>query len=506
MASYPSLKYGTPPIVDPRYQKPFDWNGEEEDPLAIPPQAQYGPAGPAAPPLDMRNPVAEDTDPFSYDRLAARKSQPFQMTPKPPMKPPIGGWSSGPPQLGAALENAGPLPDMPQGPIQTPSGRPPTVGEEWIDPGEDPFLTDWNSAAAERDAHKRAKPLMGDKKYDKPLWQKLLMVGSNAAAGYVNAGRRTHIDPFSDKEIAARPKYTAAMDEWGTEEKALESRMGSLQQKYQLRRQADADQRANKLSKRQDIIADAQIEELNARAEQRRRPPVVKPTNPFMYTPGGALNTLTGKIQEGTEPPEKQQKIDAQQVILDPKSTPEQIEKAKDYLRMIHPPKQGGGGGAGGVMERFEATQRRLELQNQRKMQTDVDEIEYGVPGKPGLWQRRSKIGNEMSALDKNKPKPGTPESSDEYQKWLKTWKANADPDAAAEYDILTNELRNVTKKKLDNGWIDRDQYNKIMQGLAGGAPAGGGGAAATGGGGQQTTGKTTPGKMRKHLGAFDSQ
>jgi hypothetical protein len=399
-----------------------------------------------------------------------------------------------------------PLPEVPKGPIQTLTGKPPTVGEEWIDPGEDPFLTDWNSAAAERDAHKRAKPLMGDKKYDKPLWQKLLMVGSNAAAGYVNAGRRTHIDPFSDKEIAARPKYTAAMDEWGTEEKALESRMGSLQQKYQLRRQADADQRANKLSKRQDIIADAQIEELNARAEQRRRPPVVKPTNPFMYTPGGALNTLTGKIQEGTEPPEKQQKIDAQQVILDPKSTPEQIEKAKDYLRMIHPPKQGGGGGASGVMERFEATQRRLELQNQRKMQTDVDEIEYGVPGKPGLWQRRSKIGNEMSALDKNKPKPGTPESSDEYQKWLKTWKANADPDAAAEYDILTNELRNVTKKKLDNGWIDRDQYNKIMQGLAGGAPAGGGGAAATGGGGQQTTGKTTPGKMRKHLGAFDSQ
>lgn len=458
MATYPSLKYGTPPFVDPRWE-------DEEDPLALPRQAKYGPgAGSMPPPVDMRAPVPEDNDPFSYDRLAARKPQPFQMNPPASTKPPIGGWSSGPPQLGAALENAGPLPEVPQGPIQTPTGKPPTVDEDWINPGDDPFLTDWNTAAAKRDAHKAAKPKLGDKQFERPLWQKMLMIGANAAAGGVNAGRRTHIDPIDDKLLAARPKYNEAMDAWETQGKALDSEMGSLQQMYQLKRQGEADQRANKLSKRQNMIADAQIEELNARAEQRRRPVVTKPGQRFMSDRWGTIDTTTGEYKEPPswakkpETPPKEFNQTLEDAALEGLTGADRAAEARRLLAEKRA-RQGGVGGMTAAGAAADADRDRASLiavdhaNRQEVTKLDEEENYRMAPGADkGIHERLGELGPLLTP----------PETSDPNNPWKR---ADAN---VAEFVRLSNRLKTIYGRKLELNALKggRAEYDAMIQGI----------------------------------------
>jgi hypothetical protein len=445
----------------------------------------------------------DQENPFALSKIAARPG--FHM--KPPGSPKF-GMPAAPPMSGGgelddALTQAGPLP---QAPPPTGIATPPrSMGRQqgWIE-SEDPFYSewesDWNSAASKRDALLRNKPKLGAAEYERPGWQKALMVAANAGAGYLNAGGRVRVNPIDQKTLMDRPKYNQAMDAWGAEGKAADTEMSTLQTKYALRRQQGQDERANRLLSRQERQAEQQealneslIKEHEARArdldEIKTRPPA-----DMNLGEAGIWNPVTKSIYPGTARQghrtgsETQEEKYAAYTAQANKLAEAGVIKmgSAEYKYMVAngrlPNERRGGGGSSGVEERFEKTQAAKELQNQRKMQTDIQEIEYGVPGKPGLWDERSKILKAMVPFDANKP---TDPNSPEYKDWLRKWqraKASQDPDSASRAETITNQLRNITKQKRDNGWIDDVQYQKIMQGLAGGNPDAQSQAASTGG------------------------
>jgi hypothetical protein len=349
------------------------------------------------------------------------------------------------------------------------TGKPPSVEEDWINPGADPFLTDWNSAAARRDAHKREKPQLGSKEYDLPAWQKALMVGTNAAAGYVNAAGRTRVAPIDQKTLMHRPKYDQAMDAWETEGRALDSELGSLQQQYALKRQGEQDERANKLSKRQNMIADAQIEDLTARAEQRRKAataPPTKRTNIYAADRWGTINTETGEYVQPPSwaqkpPPEKKEfNQTLEDAALEGLTGADRAAEAKRLLAMKQAKK--GGGGAGGLTPAQKADDDRadaaraaaLDHQNRQEVAKLEEEENYrmGQGADKGIHERLGELGPLLTP----------PTDKDELKNWTR---ADAN---VAEFIRLNNRLKSIYGRKLELNALKggRAEYEAMIQGI----------------------------------------
>lgn len=367
----------------------------------------------------------------------------------------------------------------------------PSLGRTRID-AEDPLLNDWNSAAARRDAHLTAKPKLGDKQYERPAWQKALLAGANAYAGYVNAGRRTHIDPVSDKTLLSRPKYDQAMDAWENQGKAIDSELGTIQSKYAMRRQSGVDDRQNRLADSQISMNEAHARDYD---ENKMRPP-----NPFVNTAGGLFRTDTGSIVPGTAPPQRAPanppQLRPESVLLDPKASPEQKRTAQGIIDAKN--RRNTGRGSGAADARADKVDARVREQANRKELADLETEEYGDGKTPGLHERRTDLGRAMSAHDANKP-------TDPNDKKLEKW-SGQDPSSVAELDRVNNRLRMIYKRKLEMEAITRAEYDAMVQGLQGAGP--GGPPKPAGGSPPPSPSPAPPGgpKMRKPIMTYDSR
>lgn len=138
------------------------------------------------------------------------------------------------------------------------------------------FESDYNTALSRRSAHAGAKPRLGDKQYERPTWQKVLMMAGAGAAGYVNAGGRTHIQGPSEELMRSRPKYEAAMDDWTADGRSIDLDLANLKDKNQMGRQAEQDFRANRAaddSHNLSVSHGKYYEGMANRQPQAQRPP-----------------------------------------------------------------------------------------------------------------------------------------------------------------------------------------------------------------------------------------
>lgn len=200
------------------------------------------------PPAPYRDPLLdEEEDPAFH----VERSAPY--TPPPMEEPPLRA------------------PDLEMSPLGGPSRmtRPPVDDQIRAEP-IDPFESDYNDALARRSQHAASKPIVGSKQYERPTWQKLLLMGASGAAGYVNAGGRAHVQGPSEALLRSRPRYDTAMDQWTADGRAIDSDINAMQTKYQMGRQANQDVRSNR---RDDAYINAQNAIADDRREIKTRPP-----------------------------------------------------------------------------------------------------------------------------------------------------------------------------------------------------------------------------------------
>lgn len=271
--------------------------------------------------LPYRNPLLESSlsrpgfrPPVPYqDPLLAEDDPAFHVEPPRPAEAPMPepDWTA---------------PQVEMSPLDGPGrmARPPVDDQIRAEP-VDPFETDYNDALQRRSRHLSAKPIARDKQYERPLWQKIVMTAANAGAGYVNAGGRSHVEPISDRQLAERPKYEKAMDEWTADGRAIDSDINAMQSKYQMGRQANQDWRANR---RDD--ATQKMQEAHARAydAQANRPaPTPRPfgvTGGYIDASGKFVRTDNGGGKETPEQAFARREKEATQLGLKP-GTPEYV-------------------------------------------------------------------------------------------------------------------------------------------------------------------------------------
>lgn len=439
MATYPGTQYGTPPFVDPKY-----WEDEEEQ------------------------------NPFSLSKIAARK--PFQMASafpadpglKPPYASPTGLYGAPPPRPAAEPMGGGydpqertmpvdegmgaGLPGVPAG-SATPAMPRSMKQDDWIS-APNPILSDWNTAAARRDEFYKTKPKLHDKEYDLPGWQKALMMGTNAAAGFVNAGGRSRVAPIDAQTLRRRPKYEAAMDLWETKGKAIDSELASIQAKYGLQRQANQDDLANRQFKRQQEVSQAQIEETLAQAEQRRKL-ANAPQKPFADR-WGTINPETGEYYKPPSWALPQQKEPVHHnVTAEDKyftGTPEEKVRAESLLVLKN--QRNDPTAVTGSAQLTDDRVRELAAQayNQAQGKREEEEENYGINGKPSLIDRSLELGQSL------KPPEGA--SAEELKKW------QPDPGVVQEFIAVQNRLKTIYGRRFSRKEISREQYDSMIQGI----------------------------------------
>jgi hypothetical protein len=420
-----------------------------------------------------RNPSywEEEDNPFSLSKIAARK-------------PPPGGFNvpapravfPGPRPTAASVAEAGPfagsdpLPEMPA-PSAVPKLPKSLQEDDWIS-APDPFITDWNSAAAKRDAQRAEKPLLHDKQYDISWLQKLAMIGTNAAAGLVNASGRTRVAPIDQQTLMRRPKYEQARDKWETEGRALDSELSSMTTKYQMKRQANQDEMAARREMEQRKLNDAIIAEREARAadlaEDKRRPPqdvmgaggrVWDPVNKRFYE-----NTIPDPKTVARKPPTT---IDAALISGTPeeKAAAQAVEDRRLAARAARGAKKDGESPS-------EIADKRLREFDRQKKVDRLYELEHGNGGsEEGLHAKLLAAGEAMKAADRLKPTKADGTPYDPKAPELAGWRG--DSEEANKVKLYKNQLRGVYKDKLNLGLIERDEYNALIQGLDGAPPPG---------------------------------
>lgn len=386
-------------------------NYEEEDDLYS--QWLTPPGVPASPPFAPRQGNIQAAPPVP-SRAAAG------MEPTPLMRDT--------PFIPAAPEGLGSAPDMPRMPRQTISAA-------------DPFEGEVARVVDERTKHAASRPKYSDDQYKRPLWQRLAMAAANGAAGYVNAGGRTRVATIGQDAINSRPKYDAAMEDWQNQGAAIDSDLKGILAQDQLRRQKEQDSNRERRD-------DAYIELQQAHAKHYLKPPTQRPGARYLNTSVGVLDTTTGQIVEGTAPQPRQRTGNrtAEDVLLDPDATPEQIAKAeKMRLQDLAAKGRRGGGGSGASERNAERVDARMRETASRDELSRIEKEEYGDPQneKSGLHELRSTIGERLANAGE------APQ--------------DADVDAL---NRINNRLRMIYKRKLEMGVIDRAEHDSMVAGL----------------------------------------
>jgi hypothetical protein len=441
----------------------------------------------------------DENNPFSLKNIAARQ-QPAGFNPAVPR-----AVFPGPRPTAESMAEAGPfagsdpLPALPPGPA-VPKLPGSLKEDDWIS-APDPFITDWNTAAAKRDAQRAEKPLLHDKQYDLPAWQKAMMVAANAAGSLVNAGRRTHVDLIDQKTLMRRPKYEAALDSWETQAKSLDSELSSMTTKYQMKRQSQQDEMAARREKEQRRLNDAMIAEREARAadlaEDKRKPPadmmgpgghVWNPEKKEWY-PNSALPP-TATRRTGSQTEEEKFGAYAQQAqrmveagIIKEGSMEHRYMIANGQLPSPHYERASSN-------DHWDQKEAAKQEEFKRKERKDIHDLEYGKPNQPGLHDQLNSWGAEQSKRDKLKPKPnkdGTFDTSSQaYKDWAESY-VPPDPQAESRKQVLLNNLQGVYDRKYAIGDIDIARYTALTQGLKAQAEGKAPSAATSGGQTRQT-------------------
>lgn len=140
--------------------------------------------------------------------------------------------------------------------------------------------------------HRGARPQPAN--YRPNIWQRLAAGAANFGAGYVNAGRRTRVDPDALQglnETLLRPGYSRAVEEWQRDHAPMEAGVEGATRAAQIEAQEA------RLST--DAARARAYESAQQAAEQLRRKQAQKldaPADPWMNLGGAALNRNTKEI------------------------------------------------------------------------------------------------------------------------------------------------------------------------------------------------------------------
>jgi hypothetical protein len=337
------------------------------------------------------------------------------------------------------------LPEVPAGPA-VPALPRSMKQDDWIS-APNPVLGDWSNALSRRDQIIKEKPLLHDKEYDMPTWQKALMTAANAAGAYVNAGRRTHVDLIDQKTLMRRPKFEQAMDMWETKGKAIDAELQGIQAKYGLQRQASQDDLAQRQFKRQQEVSQAQIEETLAQAEQRRKL-ANAPQKPFADR-WGTINPETGEyfkppawaMPQPKAPPTPHNATAEDKWFT---GTPEEKKSALEWKKATMRPR---GEGTQGALTTLQTLNRQDKID--KKVEA-IDEAERGKavgPGGdrvPGLHEQAKKVGQLIAKA----PPGAVPE------------------DLVNQLNQIKQELEAGYKYKASVGAITQKEADSYIQGL----------------------------------------
>lgn len=302
-------------------------------------------------PVPYRQPVPrnafldfEEQDPFAPPQF----DQPFfdPATVSPPV--PRGTYPGGGPAASGMIED---LPVDPMSQVEmSPAPAMGTMRQQEIVPGARDRVRYGEEYRPLRDAlqrrsdHQAAKPNPQDPKFQRPLWQRLMLMGAAGAAGYVNAGGRTRVQGPSEQLLASRPKFDYEFDKWQTEGRGIDFDLAAAEAETEILRREEQDN----LRRRQ---AESSIRVQDAHAAHYLEPP--RAANPYMNTSRGVFHAGEGRIIPGTEPQQKpvpptgealiaQRRLEAKQIGLRPGSQEEQFYLANGKMPAPARPRAGG--------------------------------------------------------------------------------------------------------------------------------------------------------------------
>lgn len=153
-------------------------------------------------------------------------------------------------------------------------------------------------------AYEASKPAASD--YKPNAWQRLAAAGANFAAGYVNAGGRTRVDPNAMRSIndsLLRPGYRKAVESWEDQGRGMDAEMQGAAADVKM----EAAQRDDDIANRRAVAYESAQQKTGALADARREklgedPWRISPSGKTIYNSKGETKQIEppspGKVQE----------------------------------------------------------------------------------------------------------------------------------------------------------------------------------------------------------------
>jgi hypothetical protein len=147
-------------------------------------------------------------------------------------------------------------------------------------------------------AYEASRPASSD--YKPNTWQRLAAAGANFAAGYVNAGGRTRVDPGAMKSInnsLLRPGYQKAVESWEDQGRGLDAEMQGAAADVKM----EAAQRDDDIATRRATAYESAQQKAGSLSDARREQ-LKKPPSKFISSALGVFDT---ENQKYVDPPPK---------------------------------------------------------------------------------------------------------------------------------------------------------------------------------------------------------
>ena len=306
----------------------------------------------------------------------------------------------------------------------SPLGRPMTAMEKY------------RSALEKRAAHEMTRPQISD---HKPKgWQRALAAAANFGAGYVNAGRRTQVDPNAMRALndgLLRPGYRGAMEKWEdqapgvnaeVQQSGAEMQMETAQQRAanEARRVAAYEEAQHKTG----ALADRRLQQIDESADEFH----ASPTGHKLWNRKGEIRDLEPPKSPGPvkETPAEARARRAEEMKGRPDLTDEQKVFYEFNGKLPAPAKPKAGKGGGG---KEKGTPGQLD-----KLENDTDK-EYQQAEKDAL----KKLEN-AGITNYKKEDPWNPHGNSDNEKKIETvkeWLRNRKNQIARKYDTRGKAL-----------------------------------------------------------------